>query len=219
MKIFLTAVMIAVFGVAVLRLLRHSRYAVYFHWIDTPISAKQWLDMTHDQKVDHLFRTLVIGFKYYHEDPAVWMTDSGAEIERTIESAIQATDLSAKTRLNDATFGRLVRIATFDTVKQLLGSVKKGQQSGPKLTGTEWLSWPLEKKQELVADYLTLALMAIGHEKKVRPDEVSLGYIESIDKTAEQRPDDTRLNKFIANFINAMLKAVMEEFKREHVTK
>jgi hypothetical protein len=87
--------------------------------------------MTHDEKRDYLFFTMALGFKYYHEEP-VWTTNSGIEINKTLESAIRATDLSVKTRLNDATFGRGVRIATFDTVKQVLKAVRTGKVPGAK---------------------------------------------------------------------------------------
>jgi hypothetical protein len=82
-----------------------------------------------------------------------------------------------------------------------------------KLTGKEWLGWPLEKKQARVADYLNIALMGVGSEKKFRPEEVSLQYIKSIDETAGKHPDDPRLNKFIENLITEVMRLSREEFE------
>lgn len=218
MEIFPAVVIIALLAVVVLRMLRHSRYAIYFHWLETPISTKQWLEMTNEQKADYVFSTMVLALKYYREDPAVWMTGESGLLDQ-IQPMIQTTDLSAATRLNDATFGRLVRIAMFDTVKQVLTAVKKGKVSGPMLTGKEWLSWPLEKKQSLVADYLTVSGMTFGDKKRWLPGEVSLGYIESIDETAEKHRDDPRLKIFIGNFMKETLRLIIEEFKRKQTEK
>jgi hypothetical protein len=83
-----------------------------------------------------------------------------------------------------------------------------------RLTGNEWLSWPLSKKQALLADHLTSALISIGSEKKFTAEEVSLEYIKGIDETAEKHPDDPRLNKFIENMIKAMMSRSKEEFEK-----
>ena len=218
MEIFSAVVIIALLAVVVLRMFRHSRYAIYFHWLETPISTKQWIEMTNEQKADYVFSTMVLALKYYREDPAVWMTGESGLLDQ-IQPMIQTTDLSAATSLNDATFGRSVRIAMFDTVKQVLSAVKQGKVSGPMLTGQEWLSWPLEKKQSLVADYLTVNGMTFGDKKRWLPGAVSLGYIESIDETAEKHRDDPRLKVFIGNFMKETLRLIIEEFKRKQTEK
>jgi hypothetical protein len=94
-----------------------------------------------------------------------------------------------------------------------------GKVADPRLTGKDWLGWPLEKKQALVADHLTTALMTVGSEKKFGPEEVSLQYIKSIDEAAEKHPDDPRLNKFIENLIKEIMRLSREEFERKQVEK
>lgn len=104
-------------------------------------------------------------------------------------------------------------------VWRLTNSPQREKVADPKLTGKEWLGWPLEKKRALVAEYLSTALTGIGSEKNFRPEEVSLGYIQSIDEAAEKYPDDPRLNKFIENFINELMRLSIEKFKRKQVEK
>jgi hypothetical protein len=219
MSIFSGFLILLILTFVALRLWRHSGYAVYFHWTDTPISAKQWVGMTHEQKTNYIFSTLTLAFKYYRQDPAVWLMDSQFELDRTVEWLVLTTDQSAKTRLNDGTFGRLVRIATFDTIKKVLQGVRSGKTAGPTLTGNEWLTWPLERKRAVLAQYFTIACMGLGIEKKWRDEDVSLSYVEQIDAVAEKRRDDPRLNKFIANFLNEFLRLVIEDFKRQQVAK
>ncbi len=176
--------------------------------------------MTHEPKTDYVLMTMALALKYYREEPISWMTSSGMELDATVEHFIRTTDVSAASRLNDTTFGRVLRIAMFDTVKQIRKSVREGKVAAPTLSGIEWLSWSLDKKQALVADYLNLTLrIGVGRKKNFRPDEVSLGYIESIDETAEKHPNDPRLNKFIGNFVNEIMKQLIQEFEQKLLAK
>jgi hypothetical protein len=94
-----------------------------------------------------------------------------------------------------------------------------GNLTEPLLTGKQWLSWPLEKKQAVVAHHLTRALTSVGGKKEFRPEEVSSQYIDSIDRAAQDHPDDPRMNKFIENFIKELRRRLTEGFKRMQAEK
>lgn len=212
MGIFLAVIIILAVGFVALM---HSRYAVYFHWQATPISAKQWRDMTYEQKADYSLITMLMALKYYHEEPLSWMVFGGPS-QLELEPVIQKLDdVAATSHSNDATFGRLIRIQIFDSTKQMLKAQRQGKCAAPSLTGIEWLSWSPERKQALVANYISIAVKSAGSKKTFRPEEVSSLYIDSIDKTAKQHPTDPRLPRFIGNLISQMMNLLIEEFVKQ----
>ncbi len=95
-----------------------------------------------------------------------------------------------------------------------LTNAAKQLESEPILTGKEWLGWPLEKKQAFIADYLTTAFAGIGIQKTIDQKDALSVYVTSVDKTAEQHPNDPRMALFIRNFINEMIRAVIEQYKQ-----
>jgi hypothetical protein len=100
-------------------------------------------------------------------------------------------------------------------VWRLTNGPKSGRAEYLLLTGKEWLSWPLEKKQTLVASHLTDGLGRMGIQEEYSPENVSPPYIASIDETAAKYPDDPRMNQFITTFIQQIGKKVQEEFKHK----
>jgi hypothetical protein len=116
-----------------------------------------------------------------------------------------------------ATIGALFKEAPrlMKEVWRLTNSPNEGKTNGSRLTGKEWLGWPLEKKQALLADHMSNALMALGIETKFRPEEVSLAYVNSVDETAEKYLNDPRLSNFIGNFVGEMARLSIEKVRQE----